>query len=92
MVIAHFQEEIALELYNQALRVQADEKYNESKELLQKLLAVNIPLLEDNGGLPKSMQTLKFSCYVNIGNINLKLKRVDDALETFLLVRHYYLC
>lgn len=76
-----------MELYNRALRLQAEENYDDSKNLLQKILEENIPLLEDNGGLPKSMQTLKFSCYTNIGNINLKLNNVSEALETFLLVR-----
>lgn len=75
-----------MELYNKALRLQAEEKYDDSIELLQKLLEENIPVLEDNGGLPKSMQTLKFSCHTNIGNIKLKLEKVGEALETFLLV------
>lgn len=75
-----------MELYNKALRLQAEEKYNDSKELLQKILEENIPLLEDNGGLPKSMQTLRFSCHNNIGNICLKLNDISGALETFLLV------
>lgn len=54
--------------------------------MLQKLLDENIPLLEDNGGLPKSMQTLKFSCHINIGNIYLKSDNVSEALDTFLVV------
>lgn len=80
-----------MELYNRALRLQAEEKYEEAKVLLNQILEENIPLLEDNGGLPKSMQTIKFSCHINIGNIDLKLNKVSEALETFLLVRNEYL-
>lgn len=81
-----FQEGIALELYNKALRLQAQEVFTEAESILLKLIDENIPLLENNGGLPKSMSNLKYSCHVNIGNIYLKLNRVNDALERFLLV------
>nr|CAI5861584.1 unnamed protein product [Callosobruchus analis] len=80
------QEEIALELYNKALRLQTKGEYDESEAILLKLIEENIPQLENNGGLPKSMSTLKYSCHVNIGNIYLKQDKVSDALEKFLLV------
>ncbi|CAG9860246.1 unnamed protein product [Phyllotreta striolata] len=79
------QEEIALELYNKALHLQAQEVFSQAESILLKLIDENIPLLENNGGLPKSMSNLKYSCHVNIGNIYLKLNRINDALERYLL-------
>ncbi|XP_072399616.1 uncharacterized protein [Diabrotica undecimpunctata] len=79
------QEEIALELYNKALCLQNERGFSEAESILSKLIEENIPLLENNGGLPKSMSNLKYSCHMNIGNIYLKLNRVNEALEKYLL-------
>ncbi|KAG5899799.1 hypothetical protein JTB14_006132 [Gonioctena quinquepunctata] len=79
------QEEIALELYNKSLRIQREDKWSESESILLKLIEENIPLLENNGGLPKSMSNFKYSCYVNLGNVYLKLDRVNDALDRYML-------
>ncbi|EFA00717.1 hypothetical protein TcasGA2_TC003597 [Tribolium castaneum] len=78
------QEEIALELYNKALRLQSTEDYSEAEEILLNLINENIPQLENHGGLPSSMSTLKYSCYVNIGNIYLKKGNPDNALDHYL--------
>ncbi|XP_056640755.1 calcineurin-binding protein cabin-1-like isoform X2 [Diorhabda sublineata] len=78
------QEEIVLELYNKALHLQSEGVYTEAESILSKLIDENIPLLENNGGLPKSMSNLKYSCHINMGNIYLKLDRVNDALEKYL--------
>ncbi|CAH1130403.1 unnamed protein product [Ceutorhynchus assimilis] len=77
------QEEIVLELYNNALRAQAQKDYEKSASTLVQLLEENIPLLENNGGLPKSMSTLKYSCHVNLGDIYLKQDNPNKALESF---------
>ncbi|KAL1517234.1 hypothetical protein ABEB36_001024 [Hypothenemus hampei] len=77
------QEEIALELYNKALRALAQKNYDESATILSRLVEENIPQLENNGGLPKSMSTLKYSCLVNLGNIHLKQDNINNALECF---------
>lgn len=82
----NFQEEIALELYNKALRLQGTGEYSDSESILLKLIEENIPLLENNGGLPKSMSTLKYSCFVNLGNVYLKENKVNKALESYLTV------
>lgn len=79
------QEEIVLELYNKALHLQTEGVYSEAESILGKLIDENIPLLENNGGLPKSMSNLKYSCHVNMGNIYLNLDRVNDALKKYLL-------
>lgn len=80
------QEEIALEQYNKALRLQSEANYNEAEEILSSLLEENIPQLESEGGLPSSMSTLKYSCYFNIGNINIKKGEINKALDNYLLV------
>ena len=80
------QEEIALELYNKALRLQSIENVAEAEEILLNLLNENIPQLENNGGLPSSMSTLKYSCCVNIGNVYVKKGDIDNALEYYLNV------
>lgn len=80
------QEEIALELYNKALRLQSNEEYLEAEEILLNLIKENIPQLENHGGLPSSMSTLKYSCFVNIGNIYLKKGDADNALDNYLNV------
>ncbi|XP_076263012.1 calcineurin-binding protein cabin-1-like isoform X2 [Rhynchophorus ferrugineus] len=75
------QEEVVLEHYNKALRAIASKSYVESEDTLRQLIEKNIPELENNGGLPKSMSTLKYSCYVNLGNIHLKQNNTFKALE-----------
>ncbi|XP_066152387.1 calcineurin-binding protein cabin-1-like isoform X2 [Euwallacea fornicatus] len=77
------QEEIALELYNNALRALAQKNFEKSAISLKLLLEENIPQLENNGGLPKSMSTLKYSCYVNLGNIYLSQENINEALDCF---------
>lgn len=77
-----------MELYNKALRLQIEEKYEESEKILSLIIEENIPLLENNGGLPKSMSTLKYSCNVNIGNVLLKQNKVNEALEKYLEVSY----
>ncbi|XP_060519435.1 calcineurin-binding protein cabin-1-like isoform X2 [Cylas formicarius] len=79
------QEEIVLELYNKALRAQANKNCSESVEILNGLVSENIPLLENNGGLPKSMASLKFSCYLNLGNNFLHSNDINKALENYLV-------
>ncbi|KAL3275832.1 hypothetical protein HHI36_020575 [Cryptolaemus montrouzieri] len=79
------QEEIALEMYNNALRFEAQEQYKEARGLLFKLINENIPQLENQGGLPKSMSTLKYSCYLNIGNIYVAEKENASALDNYLI-------
>ncbi|KAJ8947584.1 hypothetical protein NQ318_010096 [Aromia moschata] len=66
-----------------ALRLLALEG-SQAESILLKLVDENIPLLENNGGLPKSMSTLKYSCFVNLGNIYLKENKVNEALEKYL--------
>ncbi|CAH0547224.1 unnamed protein product [Brassicogethes aeneus] len=78
------QEEIALELYNKSLRFQKINNIKGSEAILLKLIEENIPLLENNGGLPKSMSTLKFSCYLNLGHVYLKQENTSKALENYL--------
>ncbi|XP_049819856.1 calcineurin-binding protein cabin-1-like isoform X2 [Aethina tumida] len=78
------QEEIALELYNKSLRLRKAGDLQESESILIKLIEENIPLLENNGGLPKSMSTLKYSCYLNLGDIYLNKENIAKALEQYL--------
>ncbi|XP_025836533.1 calcineurin-binding protein cabin-1-like [Agrilus planipennis] len=78
------QEEIALDMYNKALRHQCNGNYEEAVSILEKLLTENIPQLESQGGLPKTMSTLKYSCYFNVGNIYVQKKNDSDALDNFL--------
>lgn len=73
-------------MYNNALRFQATDKLDEANEILKKLLEENIPQLEIQGGLPKTMSTLKYSCHINIGNIARQRGNTEEALESFLLV------
>ncbi|XP_044767142.1 uncharacterized protein LOC123323022 [Coccinella septempunctata] len=77
------QEEIALEIYNNALRLEGTREFEKSKELLFKLIENNIPQLENQGGLPKSMCTLKFACYLNLGHIFHEEKNNVKALEYY---------
>lgn len=78
------QEEITLETYNKALRFSAAKEYEEAKSLLITLINDNIPALENQGGLPKSMGTLKYSCYLNIGNIYYSQLNNTHALDNYL--------
>lgn len=80
------QEEIVLELYNNALRLQNSGQLSEAEDVLLNLLNNNIPQLENDGGLPASMSTLKYSCYVNIGNIYIKDEKPEEALDCYLNV------
>lgn len=86
LLFQYFQEEIVLELYNNALRAQAHKEYDKSADILTQLLRENISQLENNGGLPKSMSTLKYSCHVNLGNIYLNQGNINQALESFTSV------
>ncbi|XP_030756514.1 calcineurin-binding protein cabin-1-like isoform X2 [Sitophilus oryzae] len=79
------QEEVVLEYYNKALRSIAEKNYAVSEQILKELIEENIPKLENNGGLPKSMSTLKYSCYVNLGNTYLSRNNISRALETYTL-------
>ncbi|XP_031357687.1 calcineurin-binding protein cabin-1-like isoform X2 [Photinus pyralis] len=77
------QEENALDLYNSALRLQCNKNYEEAEALLNQLLQENIPQLESQGGLPKTMSTLKYSCYTNLGNISKERNNLDSALTNY---------
>ncbi|KAK5640159.1 hypothetical protein RI129_010970 [Pyrocoelia pectoralis] len=77
------QEENALDLYNTALRLQYNKKYEEAEGLLNQLLQDNIPQLESQGGLPKTMSTLKYSCYMNLGNISKEKNNLESALTNY---------
>ncbi|KAK4873288.1 hypothetical protein RN001_015317 [Aquatica leii] len=78
------QEENALDLYNSALRFQYSKKYEEAEVLLQQLLQDNIPQLESQGGLPKTMSTLKYSCYMNLGHIAKEKNDLANALTNYV--------
>lgn len=84
------QEEVVLEHYNKALRAIASKCFGESEDTLRQLIEKNIPELENNGGLPKSMSSLKYSCYVNLGDIYLKQNNTFKALEALSHVRFKY--
>ncbi|XP_017772871.1 PREDICTED: calcineurin-binding protein cabin-1-like [Nicrophorus vespilloides] len=79
------QEEIAIDLYNEALRLQCNNNVEKSLENLKKLLDYNIPQLESQGGLPKTMSNIKYSCRINIASIYLQLGDKANALENFLI-------
>ncbi|XP_050312415.1 calcineurin-binding protein cabin-1-like isoform X8 [Anthonomus grandis grandis] len=78
------QEEIVLELYNNALRALTANDNSKCIEILTQILQENIPQLETNGDLPKSMSNLKYSCYLNLGTIHLKGAHNSDALDSFI--------
>lgn len=80
------QEEIALDMYNKALKLLSRGQLNESEEILRHLIDVNIPDLENQGGLPKTMSTIKYSCYINMGRIYLEKGNTKDALDNYLMV------
>lgn len=73
-------------MYNKALKLLSDGNLIKSEELLTKLINENIPQLESQGGLPKTMSTIKYSCYINLGRISLERNEVKDALENYLVV------
>ncbi|XP_022907944.2 calcineurin-binding protein cabin-1-like isoform X2 [Onthophagus taurus] len=77
-------EEITLDMYNKALRIQSCGDYIAAEDILQTLLNENIPQLEIQGGLPKTMSTIKYSCYVNLGAIAIKQKKLSEALKNYL--------
>ncbi|KAF2890687.1 hypothetical protein ILUMI_15486, partial [Ignelater luminosus] len=78
------QEEIALDLYNNALRLRCNGDLEESETVLQQILKENIPQLEAQGGLPKTMSTLKYSCYINLGSNAYERDDIKLALDYFL--------
>lgn len=75
-----------MDLYNKALRLQCNNDLNEAEVIVKQLINENIPQLENEGGLPKTMSTLKFSCYTNLGSIAMKKGETQNALESYLLV------
>lgn len=81
------QEEISLDMYNKALKLLSEGHLVESETILIKLITENIPQLENQGGLPKTMSTIKYSCYINLGRILLEKGEINDALEHYLHVR-----
>ncbi|KAF5297375.1 hypothetical protein FQR65_LT01305 [Abscondita terminalis] len=78
------QEENAVDIYNSALRLQYSKKYEEAEALLQQLLEDNIPQLESQGGLPKTMSTLKYSCFLNLGHIAKEKNDFEVALKNYV--------
>lgn len=72
-------------MYNKALRLQSCGELLAAEDILQTLVEENIPQLEQ-GGLPKTMSTIKYSCYVNLGAIALKKQKLNVALENYLIV------
>ncbi|GLV33874.1 hypothetical protein CBL_11242 [Carabus blaptoides fortunei] len=77
------QEENALAKYNKALKLQCSGNHEEAQTLLQSLLDDDIPVIEKRGGLPKTMSTLKYSCYLNIGTISNVAGSKQKALDYF---------
>ncbi|KRT80855.1 hypothetical protein AMK59_5432, partial [Oryctes borbonicus] len=78
-------EEITLDMYHKALRLQSCGELLAAEDILQILIEDNIPQLESQGGLPKTMSTIKYSCYVNLGSIALKKQKLQVALDNFLI-------
>lgn len=79
-------------MYNKALRLQSCGELLAAEDILQTLIEDNIPQLELQGGLPKTMSTMKYSCYTNLGCIAIKKQDLDNALEYYLIVRRCSLC
>lgn len=77
-----------MQLYNDALRLEGSGEFNKSKELLEQLIHNNIPQLETQGGLPKSMCTLKYACHLNLGHIFYEEKNNIKALEYYTIVSY----
>lgn len=76
-----------MDIYNNALRFQALNQISDAEALLRQLINENIPQLENEGGLPKTMSTIKYSCYVNLGNIAIQKNNSIEALDNYLHVR-----
>lgn len=74
-------------MYNKALKLLSKGQLSDSEKILQQLISENIPQLENQGGLPKTMSTIKYSCYINMGRIFSERKNTSDALESYLMVR-----
>lgn len=68
------------------MRLRCNGDLEESEAVLQQLLKENIPQLETQGGLPKTMSTLKYSCYVNLGSNANERGDIKLALDYFLTV------
>ena len=58
--------------------------FDAAEEVLQILIQDNIPQLESQGGLPKTMSTIKFSSCINLGNIANKRNDLEKALELYI--------
>lgn len=70
--------------YNKALKLQCSGDSKEAESLLQSLIDVDIPQIENRGGLPKALSSLKYSCVLNIGIINNRLGNKQKALDYFV--------
>lgn len=73
-------------MYNNALKLLSNGHLLDSEKILQELITENIPQLENQGGLPKTMSTIKYSCYINLGRIFTERGNTADALENYLMV------
>lgn len=73
-------------MYNKALKLLSTGQLSDSEKILQQLIEENIPQLENQGGLPKTMSTIKYSCYINLGRIFSERGSTKDALENYLMV------
>lgn len=73
-------------MYNKALKLLSKGQLSDSEKILQELIEENIPQLENQGGLPKTMSTIKYSCYINLGRIFSERGNTKDALENYLMV------
>lgn len=77
-------------MYNKALRLQSCGELLAAEDILQTLIEDNIPQLESQGGLPKTMSTIKYSCYVNLGSIALKKQQLKVALDNYIIVIYIF--
>lgn len=66
------------------MKLQCNNELDEAQELLQSLLDDDIPEIEQRGGLPKTMATFKYSCYLNIGKIAVLNGCKQKALDSYL--------
>lgn len=64
--------------------MQFEKNYDEAEKLLKSLLEEDIPGIEQKGGLPKTMSTFKYSCYLNLGHIFLSQEKKQEALDNYL--------
>lgn len=76
-------------MYNKALKMLSKAQLSESEEILQHLIKENIPQLENQGRLPKTMSTIKYSCYINLGRIFSERGNIKDALDNYLMVKPF---